>query len=292
MILDKGLQFVAGLTRELNKMLGIETKLSTAYHPQTDKQTERTNQVLEQYLRMYINHRQSNWSEWLATAEFAFNNKVHITMKESPFKVNYGRELRMGFNIRKKRKNIKVEEFTREMKNRHEKVKSALAKLQEEMKRQVDRNRKKAEEYRVGDKVLISTKDFPMELMKRATKKLIEKYIGLYMVKKIMSENAVELKLPASLRIYLVVNMRRIVKYQEQVEGQKKILPPPIEVAGEKEYEVEKILNRRERREKLKYLVRWKDYITEEDTWKGLENVKNTRDLVEEFEKEMREEVR
>jgi len=62
---------------ELNKILGIETKLSTAYHPQMDRQMERTNQELEQYLRMYINHRQNNWSEWLATVEFVFNNKVH-----------------------------------------------------------------------------------------------------------------------------------------------------------------------------------------------------------------------
>ena len=84
-ISDRGLQFAAGMTRELNKMLGIETKLSTAYHPETDGQTERTNQELEQYLRMYVNHRQNNWAEWLATAEFAFNNKVHTVTKTSLF---------------------------------------------------------------------------------------------------------------------------------------------------------------------------------------------------------------
>ena len=83
-----------------------------------------------------------------------------------------------------------------------------------------------------------------MELMKRTTKKSTEKFIGLYVVRKIVSENVVELELPASLRIYLVVNVRRIVKYREQVEGQKKIPPPPIEVASEKEYEVEEILDR------------------------------------------------
>jgi len=114
------------------------------------------------------------------------------------------------------------------------------------MKRQVDRNRKEAEEYRVGDKMLISTKDFSMELMKRATKKLTEKFIGPYVVKKIMLENAVELELLALLRIHLVVNVRRIVKYREQVEGQKKIPPPPVKVAGKKEYEVEEILNRQD----------------------------------------------
>ena len=62
-ISDRRLQFAAGMMKELNKMLGIETKLSMAYHPETDGQTERTNQKLEQYLRMYVNHRQNNWAE-------------------------------------------------------------------------------------------------------------------------------------------------------------------------------------------------------------------------------------
>ena len=236
-------------------------------------------------MRIYVNHRQNNWSEWLATAEFAFNNKVHTATKISPFKVNYGREPRMGFDFRKKGKNEKAEEFAREMKERHEEARVALVKAQEKMKRQADRNRKEAEEYRVGDKVLISTKDFSMELMKRVTKKLTEKFIGPYVVKKIVSENVVELELPASLRIHPVVNVRRIVKYREQVEGQKKIPPPPVKVAGEKEYEVEEILDRQERRGKTKYLVKWKGYTAEENTWEGLENLKNAMKKVEEFEK-------
>jgi len=197
-ISDRGPQFAAGMTKELNKMLGIETKLSKAYHPETDGQTERTNQELEQYLKMYVNHRQNNWAKWLATAEFAFNNKVYTATKISLFQVNYRRELRMGFDIRKKGKNEKAENFVKEMKERHEEARAALVKSQEEMKRQADRNRKEAEEYRVGDKVLISTKDFSAELMKRVMKKLTEKFIGPYVVRKIVSENAVELELPVS----------------------------------------------------------------------------------------------
>ena len=285
MISDKGPQFAAGLMKELNKMLGIETKLSMAYHPQTDSQTERTNQELEQYLRMYINHRQNNWSEWLAMAEFAFNNKVHTATKISLFKVNYSREPRIGFDIRKKGKNEKAEEFAREMKERYEEARVALVKAQKKIKRQADRSRKEVKEYRVGDKVLISTKDFSIELMKRATKKLMEKFIGPYVVKKIVSENVVELELPALLRIHPVVNVRRIVKYGEQVEGQKKIPPPLVEVAGEKEYEVEEILDKQERRGKMKYLVKWKEYTAGENTWEGLENLKNVMKKVEEFEK-------
>jgi len=222
--------------------------------------------------------------------EFAFNNKVHTVTKTLLFQTNYGRELRMGFDIRKKGKNVKAEEFAREMKKRHEEVRVVLVKSQEEMKRQADRNRKEAEEYRLGDKILISMKNFLMELMKRAMKNLTEKFIGPYVVKKIVSENTVELKLPVLLRIHLVVNMRRIVKYREQVEGQKKILLPPVKVAGEKEYEVEEILDRQEKRGKIKYLVKWKGYTVEENTWKGLENLKNAMKKVEEFEKRRFEE--
>ena len=205
---------------------------------------------------MYINHKQNNWAEWLAIAEFAFNNKVYTVTKTSLFQVNYGREPRIGFNIRKKEKNEKAEEFVREMKERHEEARAALVKSQKEMKRQADRSRKETEEYRVGDKVLISTKNFSMELMKRATKKLMKKFIGLYVVRKIVSENAVELELPVLLRIHLMVNVRRIMKYKEQVERQKKISLPSVEVVSKKEYKVEEILDRQERRGKMKYLVK------------------------------------
>ena len=124
------------------------------------------------------------------------------------------------------------------------------------MKKQVDRSRKEIEEYKVGDKVLISTKYFSMELMKRVTKKLMEKFIRPYVVRKIVSENVVELELLVSLRIHPVVNVRRIVKCREQVEGQKKILLPPVKIASEKEYKVEEILDRQERRGKTRYLVK------------------------------------
>ena len=243
-ISDRGPQFAAGMTKELNKMLGIETKLSTAYHPETDRQMERTNQELKQYLRMYVNYRQNNWAKWLATAEFAFNNKVHTATRSSLFQVNYRREPRMGFDIRKKRKNEKAKEFVKEMKERHEEARAVLVKSQEKMKRQADRSRKEVEEYRVGDKILISTKDFSAELMKRVMKRLTEKFIGPYVVKKIVSENVVELELLVSLRVHPVVNVRILVKYREQVEGQKKIPPPFVKIAGEKKYEVEEILDR------------------------------------------------
>ena len=88
-ISDGGPQFVAGIMRELNRILRIESKLSMAFHLQTGGQTERVNQELEQYLRMFIDHRQEQWPEWLGTAEFAYNNKAHSSTRTMPFKANY-----------------------------------------------------------------------------------------------------------------------------------------------------------------------------------------------------------
>ena len=77
-------------------MLGIQMKLLMAFHSQTDGQTEHMNQELEQYLRFFVDHRQKDWPEWLVSAEFAVNNKIHSTKKVSPFMANYGRQVRMG----------------------------------------------------------------------------------------------------------------------------------------------------------------------------------------------------
>ena len=102
MVSDKRPQFAAKMTKELNKMLVIETKLLTSFHPQTDGQTEQMNQELEQYLRFFIDRRQKDCPEWLVLAEFAVNNKVYLAMKVSLFMANYRRELRMRVDIRKK----------------------------------------------------------------------------------------------------------------------------------------------------------------------------------------------
>jgi len=140
-ISDRGPQFAAGLMRELNEMLGIRTKLSMAFHPQTDGQTERMNQELEQYLRMFIDHCQEQWPEWLGTAEFAYNNKAHSGTKVLPFEANNGRNPRMGFELRKKRRFEGAERFAKRMKEVQGEAKAALMKAQEEMKRYADRER-------------------------------------------------------------------------------------------------------------------------------------------------------
>jgi len=162
-----------------------------AFHPQTDGQTERMNQELEQYLQFFIEYRQKNWPEWLAVAEFAINNKVHTATKVSLFMANYGKEMRMGGDIRKKGRVENATEFVERMKKVHKEAEVALRKTQEEMKRYVDRGRKKTEVWKKGDRVLLSTKDLVFK--ERPTKKLMKKYVRLYIIEEVVSSNAVKL---------------------------------------------------------------------------------------------------
>ena len=145
-------------------MLEIDIKLSTAYHPQIDGQTERINQDLEQYLRIFIDYQQEQWPDWLATAEFAYNNKVQTSTKVLLFRANNGQDPHMGFEMRKKRRFKKAEEFATRMKKVYEETEAVLKKSQEEMRKYTDRKRSKVEEYRVGDQVFLSTKDFKYQM--------------------------------------------------------------------------------------------------------------------------------
>jgi len=209
-ISDRGPQLMAGLMRELNEMLGIKSKLSMVFYPQTNGQTERVNQELEQYLRMFINHRQKQWPEWLGTAEFAYNNKVHSSTRILPFKANYGQDPRIGFKGRKKEKYQGAEKFIEKMKEIQEEAKVVLKKAQEEMKKYADRKRAEVNDYKVGDLVMLSTKDLKYQMVRRRTDKLTERFVGPYKIKKVVLSNAVELELPSTVKIHLVVNISRI----------------------------------------------------------------------------------
>ena len=219
---------------------------------------------MEQYLWFFIENKQKDWLEWLATAEFAINNKVHTATKVSPFMANYGREMRMGGDIRRKGKVESATEFVERMKKVHEEAEAALKKMQEEMKRYVDRGRKETEVWKKGDRVLLSTKDLVFK--ERPSKKLMKKYMGPYTIEEVVSLNAVKLRLPSSMRIHPVVNVSQIVRYKEQVKGQKKEEGKLVEVERVEKWEMEKILNKKKMREVEKYLIWWKGFMVEGDT--------------------------
>ena len=138
-----------------------------------------------------MEHRQKDWPEWLASAEFTINNKTHTTTKMSPFMANYGKEMRMGGDIRRKGRVESAMEFVQRMKKVQEEAEAALKKTQEDMKRYANRGRKEMEEWKRGNRVLLSTKDLVFK--ERPTKKLTERYVGPYAIEEVVSLNAVKL---------------------------------------------------------------------------------------------------
>jgi len=137
---------------------------------------------------------------------------------------------------------------------------------------------------------MLSTKDLAFK--ERPVKKLMERYVGPYEVEKVVLRNAMKLKLPVSMRIYLVLNISRIERYREPVRGQKVKEPKPVEVDEVEEWKVEKILNKRKVQGIDKYLVRWKGFTVENNTWEKEEDLKNAKELVNEFERRLEAEVK
>ena len=176
------------------------------------------------------------------------------------------------------------------MKKVHEEAGAALKKAQKDMKRQADKGRKETENWKKEDRVLLSIKDLVFK--ERLVRKLVDRYVGPYTIEKMVSTNAVKLRLPTSMRIHSVVNISWIVQYKKQVERQKKEEGKPIEIKEVKEWEIEKILNKRKIRGVDKYLVQWKEFMAEYDTWEREKDLGNTREVLEEFEGRMNTEVR
>jgi len=137
---------------------------------------------------------------------------------------------------------------------------------------------------------MLSTRDLVFK--ERPVYKLMERYVGLYKIEEVVLSNAMKLQLPSSIRIHLVVNVSRIIWYKEQVKGQKKEEEKLVEVERVEKWEVEKILNKKKIRGVEKYLVYWKRFTVEHDTWERREDLENAKEVLKEFKERIDAEVR
>jgi hypothetical protein len=271
---DRGSQFVAAFTKELYRLLGIRIASSTAYHPQTDGQTEHVNQELEQYLRIFTNERQDDWDELLPLAEFQYNNRVHSSTHETPFMLDTGRHPRMGFEPRERLSKVEAaNEFKERMAESLEETRAALNRAQEEMSRFYDRRREPTPVFKPGDRVYLDAKDIKTT---RPSQKLAHRRLGPYRVEKMVGTHACKLKLPLGLgRLHPVFPITKLtLAVPDPIIGRRpKPPPPPVLVDGQQEWEVEAILNSRMFRGRLEYLVKWKGFGIEEASWEPKRNV-------------------
>jgi transposase InsO family protein len=159
MLLDHGPQFIAEFMCELYCLLDIRMALSTAYHPQTNGQTERVNQELEQYIRLFVNERQDDWDELILMAEFQYNNHVHSATQTIPFMVDHRRLPCMGFEPREASKVEAVNDFVTRMKGALEEARAALTKAKDDMVQYYNRRRTPAPRYNIGNRVFLDVSD-------------------------------------------------------------------------------------------------------------------------------------
>lgn len=281
-ISDRGPQFAADFTTELYKMIGVTPSRSTPYHPQTDGQTERVNQEMEQYLRLFVSERQDDWSELLSQAEFAYNNHVHSATQQTPFMIDTGQHPRMGFEPRVSTKNESAKEFSDRMRQATEEARSALAKAKDEMARYYNQRRSPAPEFKAGDKVYLDAADISTT---RPSKKLSHRRLGPFKVEAKVGRYAYRLKFPKSMsRLHPVQNVTKLTLAPvDPIVGRKTTNPPPPElIEGDEHYIVQQILDSRRFRNRLQYKVRWEGYDESEDSWLYAEDVFSP-DLVAEF---------
>lgn len=285
---DRGPQFESRFMRDLYKLLGIEANPSTAYHPQTDGQTERINQEVELYLRTFINHRQSDWADWLALAEFAYNDKVHTATGSSPFFVNYGLHPNKGTSPQYEARNESAQEFSDRMAKVRDETAAALKGAAETMKRFYDRSRRQARQYQPGDQVLLEATHISSD---RPSQKLGAKRYGPFKIVEKVGASAFKLELPPTWRrVHPVFNEALLSPYiAANFDVQMRPgPPPPILLRDEEEFEVERILDSRMHRRgrgthELQYLVKWKGYGDAENTWEPAANLEHARRNVDDF---------
>src|SRR5437868_5269981 len=278
-ITDRGSIFTSEMWKEITTKLNIERRLSTPFHPQTDGQTERTNGILEQYLCAYINYQQDDWTDYLPFAEFAYNNGLQETIKTTPFYANYGihpEHEAIGHMIQWKNTP------TEDMSQLHEVLRTEMVAAQLRQKEYYDQHRKPDPNLQSGDIVWFLPRNVHTT---RPSRKLDYKKMGPYKILAKIGSSAYKLDFPPSMKIHNNINISLLEPYEDnKFPSQQLLPPPPIEIAGEKEYELENIIDSRLHYGKLQYRAKWTGYSPEHDkTWYPADNFENAALAVEHF---------
>jgi hypothetical protein len=266
---------------------GTKLAMSTAYHPQTDGQSEKD------MLRHYISHNQKDWVDHLSTIEFAYNNSVHPSTGMSPFELDVGQHPitphTTGIHDREL---PTVDGFIEEQQARLTMAQDALQQAQAKQAKYYNEGRKD-ESFSVGDLVLVSTDHtHPPFLRTKGSKKLRPKFVGPWPITRKIGRTTYELDLPVHIKIHPVVNtqyLKRFIGSPADFAGREQTPPPPVPVSDNEvlECEVEAIKDhRKDRKGNISYLVAWKGYEDHDMTWEPASNLDNSKDLLDLYWKE------
>jgi transposase InsO family protein len=282
-VTDRGPQFTSLFWSELCVAMGIKHKLSTAFHPQTDGQTERQNQTLEAYLRIYANEHQNNWAKLLPLAEFAYNNSKHAITGQTPFFMTYGFHPEVHFVAGDSTARRKIQGLDERLK-RLEELREALperVRKASEAAATYYNARHEPKVFNQGDEVMLSTKDLKLKVH---SKKLAPKFLGPLTVREPVGSHAYRLWLPTHMKIHDVINISRLEPYTRREDCE----PPtiPVIIDDEEEWEVEEIVDKVKSGKQIWYGVKWKGYDDTYNSWQSEANLRNAGDVIANYERE------
>lgn len=294
-ISDRDPRFTSSFWQQLWKQLGTRLAMSTAYHPQTDGQTERANRTIEEMLRAYVSAKQNDWDQHLTAVEIAYNNSKQISTGFSPFYLNYGQHPSIPLvslaHPESDNSNATAEEMLEQLFSNLKVAETNVERAQQRQQHYTNLHRRHVE-YKLGDKVLLSTADLRLKM--KVTPKLTARHIGPFVIKRVLSPLNYELDLPPSMSIHPVFHVSKLKAYTSSdrfnsLRPPPSTRPPPETVNEQEEYEVEAIRDHRMKPWRngmhKQYLVKWKGYPEWENTWEWWDSLQKVQAIVEDYER-------
>src|SRR6266481_5215973 len=285
---DRGSEFVSHFFRSLGMALDMKLHFTSGYHPEGDGQTERTNQTLEQYLRVYCNYQQDNWSSLLPLAEFAYNNTPSATTGVTPFFTNKGYHPNLTVHPERDLTSARAREFVTDLDELHAELRTHMANAQKRYQGTADSRRLPAPAFPIGSKAFVKAKFFRTT---RPSKKLADKFLGPYEVIAQLGTLSVTLQLLDSLHAVHPVFHGSMLEPTIPNPSPGRAQPPLllVMVDDQPEFEIAEVLDLKlDNRQwdcRLLYLVRWSGYegTAEEFSWLLTTKLKHTLELLMDF---------
>lgn len=275
-ITDRDKIFTSRFWAELFNKMGTSSNYSTAYHPQTDGQSERLNQCVEMYLRCLANQKPNQWHKWLSMAEWWYNTSHHSAIQMSPYKALYGKDPpSMNYHQAQKSSIASIDEFMRNRAELQTLLKRNLVKAQERMKHYADKKRSERE-FNEGEEVFLKLQPYKQHSLKDSrVEKLAARFYGPYTITKKVGKVAYKLNLPSTARIHDTFHVSQLKK--KLGTGNFLQTKPPGAEEEKRDRKPEAILERRlikkNNRPAALVLVKWTDSLPEDSTWEEYEKL-------------------
>ena len=291
-ISDRDRIFLSHFWTELFRLQGTTLRRSTAYHPQTDGQSEVVNRCLETYLRCFASNRPKSWAKWLPWAEFWYNTTFHSSLGCTPFKVLYVRDPPPLLRYERDRSSVAaVDQWLEERDAFLDDLKMHLLRAQQKMKAGADNTRRHVE-FRVGDMVFLKLRPYRQRsLANRPNQKLAARYYGPFAVLKRIGQVAYHLDLPPTAAIHPVFHVSQL-RAAVGTAHSSPTIPPSLTADLELIVEPEALLDVRQQptTHEAEVLIRWKNLPEFEATWEKFTAIQsqfpdfNLEDKVKVFE--------